>query len=108
MKRLQEASRNELLYLTKSQHGDRYNRAVAYKGFSVQNIDTTNLLRKNTLLVICRVGEHNTVVELQDVLYWIEMSAEYNQDNQINTKAITEAIMNSIDGMAIKVDCDCR
>lgn len=107
MKKLDEASRNELLYMVKSQHGDRYNRASGYKGFSVQNIDTTNLLKSNTLVVVCRVGDHNTVVELEDVLYWIEMSAEYNNQNQINTKGITQALMNSIDGMDIKVDCDC-
>ena len=108
MNKLQEASRNELLYLTKSEHGDRYNRAEGYKGFSVQNVDLTNLLKDNTLLVVCRVGDHNTVVQLQDVLYWVELVADRTSNSQINTKVVTQAIMSSIDGMDIKVDCDCR
>lgn len=44
---------------------------------------------------------------LEDILYWIEMSAESNPSRQINTKVVTQAVMNSIDGMDIKVDCTC-
>lgn len=107
MEKLEEVSRNELLALTKGETITRYNKAQAYKGFSIVNIDTTDILYHNALVITCKVGDYNDTVELEDILYWIEMSAEYNQGNQINTKGVTQAIMNSIDGMDIKVDCTC-
>lgn len=104
---LSEASRNELLALTKGETITRYNKAAGYKGFSVVDINTSNILRDNTLLITCRVGDYHDVVELQDILYWVQIVAEQNQYNQVNTKGVTQAIMNSIDGMDIKVDCEC-
>lgn len=105
--KLEEVSRNELLVKTKGETITRYNKAAGYKGFSIINIDTSDLLRGNTLTVTCRVGKYNDVLQLEDVLYWIQIVAENKQQNQINTKGITEALSNSIDGMDIKVDCNC-
>lgn len=110
--KLQEVSRNELLVKTKGETISRYNRAAGYKGFSIVNIDTTDLLRGNTLVVTCRVGKYNDVIQLEDILYWIQIVAEekspYNEKGQITTKEVTKAIMNSVDGMDIKIDCECR
>lgn len=105
--KLEEVSRNELLVKTKGETITRYNKAAGYKGFSIINIDTSDLLRGNTLTVTCRVGKYNDVLQLEDVLYWIQIVAENKQNGQINTKGITEALSNSIDGMDIKVDCNC-
>lgn len=105
--KLEEVSRNELLVKTKGETITRYNKAAGYKGFSIINIDTSDLLRGNTLTVTCRVGKYNDVLQLEDVLYWIQIVAENKQQNQINTKGITEALSNSIDGMDIKIDCNC-
>lgn len=105
--RVEEASRNELLVKTKGETISRYKRAEGYKGFNIISINTDNLLRDNTLIITCRVGKYDDTILLEDVLYWIQICAEEQKDNQINTKAITKALMNSIDGMDIKVDCEC-
>lgn len=108
--KLEEVSRNELLVKTKGETVTRYNKAAGYKGFSIYNIDTSNILNNNSLVVTCRVGKYNTVVELEDILYWIQIVAENTKSytpNQVNTKVVTQAIMNSIDGLNIKVDCEC-
>lgn len=108
--KLEEVSRNELLVKTKGETVDRYNKAAGYRGFSIYNIDTSNILRYNSLVVICRVGKYNTAVELEEILYWIQIVAENTKSytkNQINTKVVTQAIMNSIDGLNIRVDCEC-
>ena len=105
--KLEEVSRNELLVKTKGETITRYNKAAGYKGFSIINIDTSDLLRGNTLTVTCRVGKYNDILQLEDVLYWIQIVAENKQNGQINTKGITEALSNSIDGMDIKIDCNC-
>ena len=108
--KLEEVSRNELLVKTKGETIDRYNKAAGYRGFSIYNIDTSNILRYNSLVVICRVGKYNTAVELEEILYWIQIVAENTKSstkNQINTKVVTQAIMNSIDGLNIRVDCEC-
>lgn len=106
--KLQEKSRNELLAKTKLQTKSRYNKASEYKGFSIADIDTTSIFTTNSLRVTCRVGNYWDTVEMEDILYWIQLEAEKHPDYQINTKGITAAIMNSIDGMDIKVDCNCR
>ena len=44
MNKLQEASRNELLALTKSQTVTRYNKSEEYKGFTIKDIKTDEIL----------------------------------------------------------------
>lgn len=105
--KLEEASRNELLALTKSQTITRYNKAAGYKGFSIVDIDTSMLLRDDTITVTCRVGDYYDTVQLMDILIWIQMEAERNETNQVNTKNITQALMEAIDALEIKVNCTC-
>lgn len=105
--KVEEASRNELLALTKSQTVTRYNKAAGYKGFSIVDIDTTMLLRDDTITVTCRVGNYYDTIQLMDVLIWIQMESERNENNQVNTKAITAALMEAIDALEIKVNCTC-
>lgn len=105
--KLEEVSRNDMLAKAKSQTITRYNKAPGYKGFSIVDIDTTSVFTTNSLRVTCRVGDYWDTVEMENILYWIQVEAEKNQNYQINTKGITAAIMNSIDGMDIKVDCTC-
>ena len=105
--KIEEASRNELLVKAKSQTITRYKKSAGYKGFSIIDIDTTSVFTTNSLRVTCRVGDYWDTVEMQNILYWIQLEAEKNSNYQINTKGVTAAIMNSIDGMDIKVDCSC-
>lgn len=105
--KIEEVSRNDMLAKAKSQTITRYNKAPGYKGFSIVDIDTTSVFTTNSLRVTCRVGDYWDTVEMENILYWIQVEAEKNPNYQINTKGITAAIMNSIDGMDIKVDCTC-
>lgn len=126
MNKLEEVSKNTLLGLTKSEpdlrvkarreadpngpHSNRLQRSAGYKGFSIKNIDTTNVLNNNSLVVQLQVGDYDDIIELEDILYWIQIGAESSNSatkNQINTKIVTQALMNSIDGMDIKLDCSC-
>lgn len=109
MSKLQEASRNELLALTKSQTVTRYNKAEEYKGFSIRDIKTDEIFNKDMLVIVCRVGDYEDIVALEDILIWVQMCAEQSTStkNQINSKVVTQAIMNSIDGMDILVNCSC-
>lgn len=105
--KIEEATRNELLAKTKKQTITRYNKASGYKGFSIVDIDTNSVFTTNSLRVTCRIGDYWDTVEMQNILYWIQLEAEKNKTFQVNTKGVTSAIMNSIDGMDIKVDCEC-
>lgn len=106
-KKLDEVSRNEMLATSKLQTITRYKKAAEYKGFTIADIDTTSVLTTNSLRVTCRVGNYWDTVELEDILYWIQLEAEKEKNNQVNTKAVTRAIMDAIDGTDIKVDCSC-
>lgn len=106
--KLEEVSRNELLAKTKGETITRYKKSAQYKGFSLVDIDINNLLRDNTIVLVCRVGDYLDYIQLEDVLYWIQIVAEKSVNRQINNKVVTEALMNAIDGMDIKVDCECR
>lgn len=105
--KLEEVSRNELLAKTKGETITRYKKSAQYKGFSLVDIDINNLLRNNTIVLVCRVGDYLDYIQLEDVLYWIQIVAEKSTSKQINNKVVTEALMNAIDGMDIKVDCEC-
>lgn len=106
--KVEEVSRNELLAKSKSQTITRYKKSAAYKGFYIVDIDTTSVFTTNSLRVTCKVGDYWDTVEMENILYWVQIEAEKNDNRQINTKGVTAAIMNSIDGMDIKVDCNCR
>lgn len=103
----EEASRNELLVLAKSQTKTRYEKSAGYKGFSIVDIDTSMLLRDDTMTITCNVGKYYDTIQLMDVLIWIQMESEQNPANQVNTKSITAALMEAIDALEIKVDCTC-
>lgn len=103
----EEASRNELLVLAKSQTKTRYEKSAGYKGFSIVDIDTSMLLRDDTMTITCNVGKYYDTIQLMDVLIWIQMESEQNPDNQVNTKSITAALMEAIDALEIKIDCTC-
>lgn len=125
--KIQEASRNDLLAITKKEHdlrskarqeadpnnpnvSNRYIRSSGYKGFGIDNVDTTNLLRGNTLVITLNVGDYIDTVELEDVLYWIQIVAEDRNNptpRQVNSKVVTQALNNAIDGMNVNVDCTC-
>lgn len=105
--KIEEASRNELLAQAKSQTKTRYDKSAQYKGFSIVDIDTTSIFKTDTITITCKVGDYHDVIELQDILIWIQMEAE-KSNNQINTKIITQALMEAIDALEIKVNCDCR
>lgn len=105
--KLEEVSRNELLAKTKGETITRYNKSVQYKGFSLVNINIDDILRNNTIIITCRVGDYLDTLELEDILYWIQIVAEKNTNKQINSKVVTEALMNAVDGMDIKIDCEC-
>ena len=105
--KLEEVSRNELLAKTKGETITRYKKSAQYKGFSLVDIDINSLLRNNTIVLVCRVGDYLDYIQLEDVLYWIQIVAEKSTNRQINNKVVTEALMNAIDGMDIKVDCEC-
>ena len=110
--KVEEATRNELLAKSKKQTITRYNKAAGYKGFSIVDIDTTSMLTTNSLRVTCRVGDYYDTVEMQNILFWIQMEAEkdssYHKKYQLTTKGITAAIQQAIDGLDLKVDCECR
>ena len=104
---LTEASRNELLALAKSDTITRYKKSAQYKGFNIVDIDTTSIFRTDTITVTCKVGDYYDTVEMNDILIWIQMEAERNPNNQVNTKVVTQAIMESIDALEIKINCTC-
>lgn len=105
--KIEEVSRNEMLATSKLQTITRYKKSVNYKGFTIADIDTTSVFTTNSFRVTCRVGDYWDTVEMENILYWVEMEAEKEPNNQINTKSVTRAIMDAIDGTDIKVDCTC-
>ncbi len=105
--KLEEVSRNELKAKAKMQTKSRYKRSDEYMGFTIVDIDTTSLLTTGALRVTCRVGKYWDTVEMENVLWWIQLKAENNRDRQVNNHVIRDAILDAIDGMDIKVDCNC-
>ena len=107
--KIEEKSRNELLAKTKSQTITRYNKAQEYKGFYIRGVDLDDLLKKDSSLVInCQVGNYRDQIEIENVLYWLQYEIEErNHDLQVTSKYVTQALMDAIDGMNIKVNCDC-
>ena len=90
----------------------RWDRASGYKGFSVINIDYARLFDKdNALAIVFSVGDYKAVVELIDVLYWIQIVAGERQtmyDNaKVTAQVVAQAFTYALDGMSIKVDCSC-
>ena len=108
--KIEEKSRNELLAKAKAQTITRYNKAQGYKGFYIYDIDTTNIFNKNSnMLITCKVGDYHSQVEIENTLYWLEYEMEEkNHDLQVASKYVAAALSDAIDGMNIKVNCECR
>lgn len=105
--KLEEASRNELLAKSKAETITRYNKSAGYKGFSLVDIDTTAIKTRNTLVITNRVGNYYDTVELEDILYWVGLEVDEAKDKKMGLEPVRRALLNAMDGMDIKVDCNC-
>lgn len=106
-KKLEEASRNELLAKSKAETITRYNKSSGYKGFSLVDIDTTAIKTRNSIVITNRVGNYFDSVELDDILYWVGLEVTEARDNKMTQKVVEKALLGAMDGMDIKVDCNC-
>lgn len=106
-KKLDEVKRNELLAKSKMQTKTRYEKSSQYLGFSVTNLELRDILTKNIIIIYTNVGKYEDIIQIEDVIYWIQIEAEYRHNRQVNTQAITSALAEAIDNMDIKVDCSC-
>lgn len=107
-KKLEEASRNELLAKSKAETITRYNKSAGYKGFSLVDIDTTAIKTRDSIVITNRVGNYFDSVELDDILYWVGLEVTEARDNKMTQKVVEKALLGAMDGMDIKVDCNCR
>lgn len=105
--KLEEASRNELLAKSKAETITRYNKSAGYKGFSLVDIDTTAIKTRNTIIITNRVGDYFDTVELEDILYWVGLEVDEARDKKMSLETVRRALLNAMDGMDIKVDCNC-
>lgn len=106
-KKLEEASRNELLAKAKAETITRYNKSAGYKGFSLVDIDTTAIKTRDSIIITNNVGKYFDSVELDDILYWVGLEVTEARDNKMTQKVVEKALLGAMDGMDIKVDCNC-
>lgn len=105
--KLEEASRNELLALAKSETITRYNKSAGYKGFYLVDIDTTAIKTRDALIITNKVGKYYDTIELEDILYWIGLEVDNSRDKKATVENVRKALRGAMDGMDIKVDCSC-
>lgn len=106
-KKLEEASRNELLAKSKAETITRYNKSSGYKGFSLVDIDTTAIKTRDVIIITNRVGDYFDTVELDDILYWVGLEVDEARDKKMTLETVRRALLGAMDGMNIKVDCNC-
>lgn len=106
-KKLEEASRNELLAKSKAETITRYNKSAGYKGFSLVDIDTTAIKTRDAIIITNRVGDYFDTVELDDILYWVGLEVDEARDKKMTLETVRRALLGAMDGMNIKVDCNC-
>lgn len=107
-KKLTEASRNELLVKAKAETITRYNKSAGYKGFGLVDIDTTAIKTRDAIIITNKVGNYYDTIELEDILYWVGLIVEESKDKKMGIKVAEKALLGAIDGMDIKIDCNCR
>lgn len=105
--KLEEASRNELLAKAKAETITRYNKSAGYKGFSLVDIDTTAIKTRDSIVITNRVGNYFDTIELEDILYWVGLEVDETPDKKMNLETVRRALLGAMDGMDIKVDCNC-
>ncbi len=106
-KKLEEASRNELLAKSKAETITRYNKSAGYKGFSLVDIDTTSIKTRDAIVITNRVGDYFDTIELDDILYWVGLEVDEARDKKMSLETVRKALLGAMDGMNIKVDCNC-
>lgn len=105
--KLEEASRNELLAKAKAETITRYNKSAGYKGFSLVDIDTTAVKTRDVIIITNRVGDYFDTIELEDILYWVGLEVDNTRDKKMGLEVVRRALLGAMDGMDIKVDCEC-
>ena len=72
---------------------------------------TNEILNIICIEPIFNVGDYKAVVELEDILYWVQMVAEERPVREgnanVTAQVVAQAFGYALDGMSIKVDCSC-
>lgn len=104
---LLEKGRTDLLRKTKTQSKARWDKRMNYKNFTIKNVDITDLLDKDKVVVIFEVGDYTDTIAFSNILLNLREIVKNDPRHIVKFDWVIKACQKALDQADIYVYCDC-
>lgn len=104
---LLEKGRTDLLRKTKTQSKARWDKRMNYKNFSVKNVDITDLLDKDKVVVTFDVGDYTDTIAFTNILLNLREIVKNDPRHIIKFDWVIKACQKALDQSDIYLHCTC-
>ena len=104
---LLEKGRTDLLRKTKTQSKARWDKRMNYKNFTIKNVDITDLLDKDKVVVIFEVGDYTDTIAFSNILLNLREIVKNDPRHIVKFDWVIKACQKALDQADIYVHCTC-
>lgn len=104
---LLEKGRTDLLRKTKTQSKARWDKRMNYKNFTIKNVDITDLLDKDKVVVIFEVGDYTDTIAFSNILLNLREIVKNDPRHIVKFDWVIKACQRALDQADIYVHCTC-
>ena len=104
---LLEKGRTDLLRKTKTQSKARWDKRMNYKNFTIKNVDITDLLDKDKVVVIFEVGDYTDTIAFSNILLNLREIVKNDPRHIVKFDWVIKACKKALDKADLYVHCTC-
>ena len=104
---LLEKGRTDLLRKTKTQSKARWDKRMNYKNFTIKNVDITDLLDKDKVVVIFEVGDYTDTIAFSNILLNLREIVKNDPRHIVKFDWVIKACQKALDQSDIYLHCTC-
>ena len=104
---LLEKGRTDLLRKTKTQSKARWDKRMNYKNFTIKNVDITDLLDKDKVVVTFDVGDYTDTVAFTNILLNLREIVKNDPRHIVKFDWVIKACQKALDQSDIYLHCTC-
>ena len=104
---LLEKGRTDLLRKTKTQSKARWDKRMNYKNFTIKNVDITDLLDKDKVVVTFEVGDYTDTIAFSNILLNLREIVKNDPRHIVKFDWVIKACQKALDQADIYVSCNC-
>lgn len=109
LKRLDEIKRSQMINKTRIQTRDKFERRKGYMTFRLNNVDKSQLMNDDILVITCTVGanHYDDTIALQGFMKQLKQLIKMQRDHKLTEQIVIKCIQKIIDLSDLLINCTC-